>query len=563
MSTHRYIDQILWTVTALTLVLALVFCCGPALGIQAADRVMGYENRLFDTGRVHTIQIFMEDWEGFLQTCTDEQYVTCTLVIDNESYKNVALRAKGNTSLSSVKNYGNDRYSFKVEFDHYDSGVSYHGLDKLCLNNLIQDNTLMKDYLAYQLMGNFGVAAPLCSYAWITVNGEPWGLYLAVEGVEDSFLRRNYGSNHGELYKPDTMGMGGGRGNGKNFDMDAAMEQFSGAEQLPQNPGGDRNFDRTQNGFTGGKGGKGGEGGFGGNMPENMPGSMGGNMPENMPGNMGGKGGMGGMGGMGSSETLLQYTDDRLSGYSNIFSSAKTDLTEADQVRLVETLKTLDSENVADAVDRDAMLRYFVVHNFLVNGDSYTGSIVHNYYLYEENGRLSMLPWDYNLSFGSFQSSSASASVNDPIDTPLSVTGDGRPAIDWIFAGETDTEQYHRYFDAFMSELVESGWLQAEINRVAVLIDPYVQQDPTAFCTYDQFLQGVDALQTWCTLRAQSVRGQLNGTIPTTDQGQQADSSALVDTSGLNQSALGSMGGMGGGRGDMGDRGDAGRIPQQ
>ena len=563
MSTHRNIDRILWTVTALTLVLALVFCCGPALGIQAADRVMGYENRLFDTGRVHTIQIFMEDWEGFLQTCTDEQYVTCTLVIDNESYKNVALRAKGNTSLSSVKNYGNDRYSFKVEFDHYDSGVSYHGLDKLCLNNLIQDNTLMKDYLAYQLMGNFGVAAPLCSYAWITVNGEPWGLYLAVEGVEDSFLRRNYGSNHGELYKPDTMGMGGGRGNGKNFDMDAAMEQFSGAEQLPQNPGGDRNFDRTQNGFTGGKGGKGGEGGFGGNMPENMPGSMGGNMPENMPGNMGGKGGMGGMGGMGSSETLLQYTDDRLSGYSNIFSSAKTDLTEADQVRLVETLKTLDSENVADAVDRDAMLRYFVVHNFLVNGDSYTGSIVHNYYLYEENGRLSMLPWDYNLAFGSFQSSSASASVNDPIDTPLSVTGDGRPAIDWIFAGETDTEQYHRYFDAFMSELVESGWLQAEINRVAVLIDPYVQQDPTAFCTYDQFLQGVDALQTWCSLRAQSVRGQLNGTIPTTDQGQQADSSALVDTSGLNQSALGSMGGMGGGRGDMGDRGDAGRIPQQ
>ena len=548
MSTHRNIDRILWTVTALTLVLALVFCCGPALGIRAADRVMGYENRLFDTGRVHTIQIFMEDWEGFLQTCTDEQYVTCTLIIDNESYKNVALRAKGNTSLSAVKNYGNDRYSFKVEFDHYDSGVSYHGLDKLCLNNLIQENTLMKDYLAYQLMGNFGVAAPLCSYTWITVNGEPWGLYLAVEGVEDSFLRRNYGSNHGELYKPDTMGMGGGRGNGKDFDMDAAMEQFAGAEQVPQNPGGDRNFDRTQNGFTGGKGGKGGEGGFGGNMPENMPGNM---------------GGKGGMGGMGSSETLLQYTDDRLSSYSNIFSSAKTDLTEADQVRLVETLKTLDSENAADAVDRDAMLRYFVVHNFLVNGDSYTGSIVHNYYLYEENGRLSMLPWDYNLAFGSFQSSSASASVNDPIDTPLSVTGDGRPAIDWIFAGETDTEQYHRYFDAFMSELVESGWLQAEIDRVAALIDPYVQQDPTAFCTYDQFLQGVDALQTWCTLRAQSVRGQLNGIISTTDQGQQADSSALVDTSGLNQSALGSMGGMGGGRGDMGDRGDAGRFPQQ
>lgn len=58
---------------------------------------------------------------------------------------------------------------------------------------------------------------------YITVNGEDWGLYLAVEAVEDSFLKRNYGSNHGELYKPDSMKMGGGRGNGKQFDMEEFM----------------------------------------------------------------------------------------------------------------------------------------------------------------------------------------------------------------------------------------------------------------------------------------------------------------------------------------------------
>ena len=32
-----------------------------------------------------------------------------------------------------------ERYSFKVEFDHYNSSLTYHGLDKLSLNNLIQD----------------------------------------------------------------------------------------------------------------------------------------------------------------------------------------------------------------------------------------------------------------------------------------------------------------------------------------------------------------------------------------------------------------------------------------
>ena len=110
----------------------------------------------------------MDDWDSFIESCEDEAYSACAVVIDGESYKNVAIRAKGNTSLSSVRQLGSQRYSFKIEFDHYDSGKTYHGLDKLCLNNLIQDNTMMKDYLVYQLMGQFGVASPLCSFVYIT-----------------------------------------------------------------------------------------------------------------------------------------------------------------------------------------------------------------------------------------------------------------------------------------------------------------------------------------------------------------------------------------------------------
>ncbi len=75
----------------------------------------------------------------------------------------------------------------------------------------------MKDYLSYQMMGYFGVDAPLCSYVYLTVNGEDWGLYLA---VEESFLKRNYGADYGELYKPDSQSLGGGRGAGARFDMD-------------------------------------------------------------------------------------------------------------------------------------------------------------------------------------------------------------------------------------------------------------------------------------------------------------------------------------------------------
>lgn len=104
---------------------------------------------VIDTSAVHTIDIVMDDRDGFLDTCTNEEYTICTVVIDNESYKNVGIRAKGNTSLTQVASYGNDRYSFKIEFDHYDNTKSYYGLDKLSLNNIIQDNTYLKDYLSY------------------------------------------------------------------------------------------------------------------------------------------------------------------------------------------------------------------------------------------------------------------------------------------------------------------------------------------------------------------------------------------------------------------------------
>ena len=141
MSTHRYIDHICAAVLALTLVLTLLFTNGEALGLQPASGSQGYGERLFDTSRVHTVDIVMDGWEDFIETCENEEYAACAVVIDGEAYRDVGLRAKGNTSLSTVSAMGSSRYSFKLEFDHYEAGRTYYGLDKLCLNNVIQDNT--------------------------------------------------------------------------------------------------------------------------------------------------------------------------------------------------------------------------------------------------------------------------------------------------------------------------------------------------------------------------------------------------------------------------------------
>ena len=550
MSTSKHIDKICCIILAVALILTIVFMNSGSLGIQTVNAAAGYISRLFDTSTVHTIDIVMDDWNSFIEECTNEEYVLCTVVIDGEAFRNVAIRAKGNTSLSSVASYGNDRYSFKIEFDHYDDG-SYYGLDKLCLNNIIQDNTYMKDYLTYQLMREFGADAPLCSFSYITVNGEDWGLYLAVEGVEESFLQRNYGSNYGQLYKPDSMDMGGGRGNGRDFDMDDF--DFSGDDENKGTESADFSADRSErpqrDRFGGGRFFES-EDGEDGSMPFD---------PENGPG-----GGMGSDRVMGSSDVRLVYTDDDYDSYPNIFDSAKGDISNVDKSRLIESLKKLNyMEDIESVVDVDEVIRYFVVHNFVVNFDSYTGSMIHNYYLYEDDGQFSMIPWDYNLAFGGFESRSDAVSlVNYPIDTPVSGgTVSSRPMLAWIFENEEYTELYHQYFSEFIAQYFENGYFTDMLDTVTGMIAPYVESDPTKFCTYEEFENGISALREFCVLRAESVRGQLDGTIPSTSDGQAADSSTLVDASELNISDMGSMGNTMGGGGFRGRSEMSGGAP--
>ena len=239
---------------------------------------------------------------------------------------------------------------------------------------------------------------------------------------------------------------------------------------------------------------------------------------------------------MGSDDVKLKYTDDDPDSYANIFDSAKTDVSDADQARLIAALKQLSSyTDLEDVLDMDEVLRYFVVHNFVVNGDSYTGGMIHNYYLHEKDGKLGMIPWDYNLAFGAFQGGNASASVNAAIDSP--VTGgnaDDRPMVGWIFSDERYTEQYHALFGELLDRWFSDGELETLIGETAALIRPWVEKDPTKFCTTEEFDAGAAALSAFVSLRGEAVRRQLAG------------DETPVETGTLTISAMGSMGGRGG-----------------
>lgn len=492
---------------------------------------LAYVDSLFDTSYVHEInvEIDSDDWLNLLENPTDKTKYSTTVTIDGTELTEVSFATKGNTSLSDVANSDSDRYSFKLNFGKFVDGQTYQGLDKLNLNNIYSDSTYLKDYMSYRIMAEAGVAAPLVSFVSLWVNGEAYGLYVAIEEVGDSFLERNYGEDYGELYKPESEklqnvgapGAGGNPPNGGDFtppNRDGTTSD--GTDFTPP--------DRAD--FTPPEGG-------GPNVGGTPPDGTDFTPPE----------GGGGFGGESNGADLV-YTDDEISSYSDIFDNAETKSTQEDHQRVIQALQQLSTgENLESCVDEEAVLRYFVAHNFVINYDSYTGNMLHNYYLYEKNSILTMLPWDYNLAFGGFNDNTASEDINWPIDSPLAdkVSEEDRPIWSMLIADETNLESYHRYYDELLSNYFENGRFESEMDTVSQLIRPYVESDPTAFVTVEEFDIGVKTLKEFCLLRAQSIRGQIDGTIPSTAQGQSEDSSSLIDASSIDISAMGKMKGGG------------------
>ena len=244
------------------------------------------------------------------------------------------------------------------------------------------------------------------------------------------------------------------------------------------------------------------------------------------------------LGGLGSDDVKLKYIDENIDSYSFIFDNAKTKVDKADKKRLIRSIKALNEQrDLEETVDIDEVIKYFVVNGFLCNYDSYTGKMIHNYYIYEKNGRLSMIPWDYNLAYATFSLYDTEGKVNSPIDSPALGDINELPMISWIFDNEEYTEKYHQYY----REFADSTDFDRIISDTKELIDDYVEKDATKFITVKQFEKGVSAIGKYCQLRTESVQGQLDGSIPSTKEGQNKDNTAFIDTSSLKVEDMGTM----------------------
>lgn len=247
----------------------------------------------------------------------------------------------------------------------------------------------------------------------------------------------------------------------------------------------------------------------------------------------------------------LNYTDDDLDSYATIWEGEITNTQKEDHRRVVTALEYISQGQEPDRyLDIDNVLKYMAVHTFAVNLDSLSGNMAHNYYLYEYNGKLNIIPWDYNLAFGgmnagggrSMMQDSATSMVNDAIDTPFQ----GTDFFDALLENEEYRSQYHAYLQDLVEGYVYGGRFQETYDRISSQINALVETDPTAFYTYEEYRAATEMLYQVVLLRAESVRGQLEGTVPSTDAGQREDASSLVDASAIDVEVMGVF--MGAGR---------------
>jgi len=438
---NRHINKIIIGLMILAVIVITPFMLlheGSSFDPSSTDE--DYYNQLFDKEEVIEINIEMQDadWEWIIENATDEEYRGGNITINGETFYNVGIRPKGNSSLREVANDNTtDRYSFKIKFDKYVDGQTYYGLDELVINNMMSDATYMKEYLSYDLFEKMDIVTPLYSFANININDEPWGLYLAVESTDESYLKRNFGTEYGNLYKPESPG------------------------------------------------------------------------------------------------SSLEWIDEDHSSYQGIKDNALTKVTDEDFDNVIELINSLNNGSDVDKyLDVDEVLRYFAVNTLLVNLDSYAGSFNHNYLLYEENGFFSILPWDLNMSFAGFQMNDAQKAIDFSIDTPYSGNAEDYPLISKLLEIPEYKEIYERYLEEATMLYFDSGLFQVTIDKLDSLISEYVENDATAFYSYEEYAESLPVLKEFGELRAKSIIAQLSGET----------TAGTVD---LDLNALGGMGGMG------------------
>ena len=221
----------------------------------------------------------------------------------------------------------------------------------------------------------------------------------------------------------------------------------------------------------------------------------------------------------------LSYLGSSIDSYPDVSPKTNEDTTDhAAFLALVAALDQSDAASYEAVLDVDEVLRYVAFDAALVNLDSYSGS-GHNYYLYEQGGVFSVIPWDLNEAFGLFNCSCDRAGIIGlRIDEPTCGPLVERPLIARLLAVEEYRDRYHADLVEMFEGPLSVGAMDARITEVEALLRPYVEADPMTPYPLDQFEAALDdgatsrggaiGLRAFVEERGANIAAQLAGSEP-------------------------------------------------
>ena len=181
----------------------------------------------------------------------------------------------------------------------------------------------------------------------------------------------------------------------------------------------------------------------------------------------------------------LIYNGGSIDNYKNLELKSDSD---ADFQKVINMISALNSgEDIEKYLDVDSALKYIAINTAILNLDSYQGTFAHNYYLYEQNGKFTIIPWDFNMAFGGFQQGNSNSEELINIDSPSMVKLEQRPLINTLFSNEEYKEKYYNYLDEIVNKYLDSDYLKNMTEDIYNLISKDVKNDPSAFYTYEEF----------------------------------------------------------------------------
>lgn len=389
---------------------------------------------IFPHDEVIDVNIIIDEdvYEDMINNAISEEIVMADITYNGCTFSDIGIRPKGNSSLRDVYNSDSDRYSFKVDFNYYIENQDFYGITKINLNNIFSDPSMMAEYLGYEMLNELDAVSSRTTYVALSINGEYFGLYLAVEQVNESFITENYGNCIGELYKPD-MGIG----------------------------------------------------------------------------------------------SNLEYISDEGMDYTGLYPE---NINNYDNKKIVELIKTIEDGGDLDSVlNVDSFLKYLAMSTMTVHLDSYQGGMYHNYYLYNNEGIFEWITWDLNMAFNGFPRSGLSddEATQFLIDEPVMGAMENYPLIQAIFENEEYVEKYHDYLEILCEGYLEEDNIKEKVLNTYEMINNYVQTDPTAFYTYEEFEKALFeddgeqiSLLSFIEKRVDNVNKQLSGEIKSTNNGE-------------------------------------------